>query len=149
MTREEYEARRRRLDEELRAAVEMLKTGHQTQVQALNLLWRMSSEGGAQPVAPPPPAEPKAAARRRGAGVLRDDVAAILPRLPELFTKDDIARLLGEVPDRASLLRVLRDLETAGSVFTETFGRGRNPSVYRRLVPAETSPDATSAAGSA
>jgi hypothetical protein len=149
MTREEYEARRQRLDEELRAALEMLKVGHQAQVQALDLLWRMSADGGAQPSAPPPASKPKPAAHRRGAGVLRDEVTAILPRLPELFTKDDVARLLGEVPDRASLLRILRELETTGSVRTEIFGRGRNPSVYRRLVPAAATPDATSAAESA
>lgn len=46
MTREEYEARRRRLDEELRAALEMVKAGHQAQVQALDLLWRIGSAAG-------------------------------------------------------------------------------------------------------
>lgn len=38
-----------------------------------------------------------------------------------------------ETPDRASLFRVLRTLEMDGWLRTETFGRGRNPTIYRRL----------------
>ncbi len=140
MTRDEYEARRRRLDEELRAALEMLKTGHQAQVQALDLLWRMSSESGVPPPAPvspweSSPSEPRAA-RRRPAGALYDEVAAALPGLPERFTKDDVAQILTETPDRASLFRALRTLEEEGLLRIETFGRGRNATIYRKLGPA-------------
>ena len=145
MTREEYEARRRRLDEELRAALEMLKAGHQSQVQTLDLLWRMSAEGGAPPPEPASPPESKAP-RRRQAGVLLNEVAAVLPRLPELFTKDDVVQVLPETPDRASLFRVLQTLEMEGWLRTETFGRGRNPTIYRKLVPSAPPPEAGNAA---
>lgn len=140
MTPDEYEARRRRLDEELRAALEMLKAGHQSQVQALDLLWRMSAEGGAPPPGPASPSESSPSetrpARRRQAGSLRDEVAAALPNLPERFTKDDVGRTLTETPDRASLFRALRTLEEEGLMRIETFGRGRNPTIYRKLGPA-------------
>jgi hypothetical protein len=144
MTREEYETRRRRLDEELRAALEMLKAGHQSQVQALDLLWRMSSEGGAPPPEPASPPESRTA-RRRQAGVLLNEVAAVLPRLPELFTKDDVVQVLPETPDRASLFRVLQTLEMDGWLRTETFGRGRNPTIYRKLAPSAPPPEAGNA----
>lgn len=132
MTREEYEARRRRLDEELRAAVELLKAGHQAQVQALDLLWRISTDGAAAPDPSPalPPAAPRS--RRRGPGELLHEVTAILPQLPESFTKDDVSRVLSDPPDRSSLFRVLRELEVAGRVRVERYGGGRIPTVYRR-----------------
>lgn len=140
MTRSEYEARRRRLDEELRAVLEAVQAGHQARVQLLELMWGMSSTGKAEPsatpAAVPEPPEPEPRPRRRGAGQLMDGVVEVLPRLPERFTKDDIEKALGERIDRASLLRILRDLEQEGWLRTETVGRGKYPTVYRRTVSA-------------
>lgn len=132
MTRSEYEARRRRLDEEMRAAIELVRSGHQAQVQALELLWRMSAEGAPEP-APPPPPEPEAHPRRRGAGALRAEVEEVLLQLPETFTKNDVEKLLKEPADRASLYRVLQELQKDGWIKAEDFGRGRNPARYRQL----------------
>ena len=131
MIREEYEARRRRLDEELRAAIEMLKAGHQAQVQALDLLWRISTDGSAAPDPFPVPAPAAPKGRRRGAGELLQEVLAILPRLPEMFTKDDVLRALPDPPDRSSLFRVLQELEVTGRLRVESYGSGRLPTVYR------------------
>src|SRR5687767_2786735 len=105
MTRDEYEARRRRLDEEMRAAIELVKAGHQAQVQALDVFWRTSGGAAPEPEAPPPP-EPEAGPRRRGAGELRAEVEEILLELPETFTKNDVEKRLKEPADRASLYRV-------------------------------------------
>ncbi len=132
MTRDEYEARRHRLDDELRVAMELLKAGHQAQVQALDLLWRMSTEGGATPPGPVPAPAPARKPRRRGAGELLTEVLAALPRLPELFTKDDVGKALPDPPDRASLFRVLRELKEAGRLRIESYGSGRFPTVYRQ-----------------
>lgn len=132
MTRSEYEARRRRLDEEMRAAIELVRSGHQAQMQALELLWRMSAEGAPEP-APPPPPEPEAHPRRRGAGALRAEVEEVLLQLPETFTKNDVEKLLKEPADRASLYRVLQELQKDGWIKAEDFGRGRNPARYRQL----------------
>jgi hypothetical protein len=138
MTRSEYEARRRRLDEELRAVLEAVQAGHQARVQLLDLMWGMSNTGAPEPEAPPPqatpkPPEPEPRPRRRGPGELLDGFLEILPRLPELFTKDDIEKALGERIDRASLFRILREVEQGGLLRTETPGRGRYPTVYRQM----------------
>jgi hypothetical protein len=137
MTRSEYEARRRRLDEELRAVLEAVQAGHQARVQLLDLMWGMSSTGALEPESPPPatpmPPTPEPRPRRRGPGELLDGIMESLPGLPELFTKDDIEKALGERIDRASLLRILRELEQDGWLRTETLGRGRYPTVYRRM----------------
>lgn len=142
MTREEYEERRRRLDAELRAGIELLEQGHRAQVRALDLVW--STQGDhplsapapqravppSQPAAPPAP-PPKR--RRRDPGEISNAVAAILDELPLVFTKDDIGRALGETPDRRTLHRVLRDLQQNGTVALESFGQGQTPASYRRL----------------
>jgi hypothetical protein len=145
MTRSEYEARRRRLDEELRAVLEAVQAGHQARVQLLELMWGMFSKGMAEPEAPPAvapkPPEPEPRPKRRGAGELLDRILA-LSELPDLFTKDDVERELGERIDRASLLRVLRELEQHGLLRIETRGRGRNPTVYRRLHSADSAGNA-------
>ena len=148
MTRTEYEARRRRLDEELRIGMELLKAGHQAQVQMLDLLWKtataeVDSAPGPAPSTPPPaPLPERRPPLRRGAGELVNEVAAVLPRLPEIFTKDDVGTALGAPPDRTSFHRVMRQLEDAGWVKTEELGRGRYPTSYRRLVAAAPPPDA-------
>jgi len=122
-----------------------VQAGHQARVQLLDLMWGMSSTGVPEPQAPPPAApelpEPEPRPRRRGAGELLDGVLEILPGLPELFTKDDIEKAMGERIDRASLLRILRELEQDGWLRTETLGRGRYPTVYCRVHSAAAPPD--------
>ena len=134
MTRSEYEARRRRLDEELRAALELIKVGHQAQVQGV-------VEPAAFPAEAPPQPRAESRPQRRGAGELLDEVMEILPRLPERFTKADIEKALKEPTDRATLFRLLRDLEESGWIRTETPGRGRNPTAYRQAGSAPASGD--------
>ena len=52
MTREEYERRRHRLDEERRAAIELFEAAHRAQLWALELVWLMSPENQAEPGTP-------------------------------------------------------------------------------------------------
>jgi len=70
-----------------------------------------------------------------------EEVEEILPQLPALFTKADVEKALEEPADRASLYRVLQELEQAGWLKTETPGRGRNPTVYRRRGSAASAED--------
>lgn len=152
MTRNEYEARRRRLDEELRAAMELLKAGHLAQVQMLDLLWKLSTDGTAAPATPDPSPigpvaqEPARQPRRRGPGELVDEVIDLLPKLPELFTKDDVAKILAEPADRSSLFRVLQELQANGWFKLDRAGQGRYPTVYRQRRSAKGGTDTSSAA---
>lgn len=54
MTRDEYEAHRQRLGEELRAAIELAEEGYRARLRALDLAW----QGSAPDPAPPAPAPP-------------------------------------------------------------------------------------------
>jgi hypothetical protein len=46
MTRDDYEQYRRRLDEELRAGMELMQAAHAAQVRALDLVWMSSGNAG-------------------------------------------------------------------------------------------------------
>jgi hypothetical protein len=146
MTREQYEEQKRRLAEQHRSLVEMVDSAYQTQLRALDMVWRMmSGEGPADPrpapapsAAPPQPAAPAPPAkRRRKAGELYEEVLAALPRLPELFTFSDVCRALGYNPDRGSLYRTLQELRELDYTAVHSAGTGTQPTRYRNLVPRE------------
>jgi hypothetical protein len=143
MTREQYEQRKRRLEEQLRAGIQLLESAHQAQVRALDLVWMLQAEEiAAEPmaetaeVAPPSP-EPTPApapspAPRRGTGHLENDLRTALPRLPGQFTRGDVCAALGYEPDRGTLHRLLQELVREGSVRVESVGSGRRATIYRR-----------------
>jgi len=140
MTREEYEDRRRRLDAELRAGIDLLEQGHRAQVRALDLVWSTQDPSTTpapqfQATMPPPAASaptPPARPRRRPLE-LANAVRGALHKLPPVFTKDDISRTLGETADRRGLFRVLLDLMQEGYLTIEERGQGRTPTSYRKL----------------
>ena len=145
MTRNQYEQHKQRLEEQLRAGIQLLETAYQAQVRALELVWMLQAEAGGEPAAfvPPEPAPAPSPAkqetppspsrpRRRGAGELEDEVRAVFPRLPEEFTRRDVCEALGFEPDRGSLFRILRELVWEGSAHIESTGAGQTPTVYRK-----------------
>lgn len=155
MTREEYEQRKRRLEEQLRAGIELLEVGYREQMRALELIWRARSQEGMAPAAPavpettPPPAVqgeapgPAPAAppkRRRGAGELLEEVVEALDSLPEVFDHNQVCAVLGYQPDRSSLFRIFRELTSEDILAVEKFGRGRVATKYRKI-ETDSSPD--------
>ncbi len=149
MTRDEYETRKRRLDEQLRAGVELLEAAHRYQVRALDLVWTMTTaeelisfplppaEGiprpEPQPAAAPAPAPaPPPKPRRRGDWELQNEVEAALARVPDVFDRNDICQALGYDPDRATLYRALLLLTEKGLTVIEARGDGRRPTRYRK-----------------
>jgi len=159
MTREEYEDRRRRLDEQLRAGVELLEAAHRQQVRALDLVWmttadeavalpsfpaESSSRPDAQPAAAPAqaPSGPPPRPARRTAWQLQDDVEAALAQVPDVFDRNELCRSLGYEPDRGSLYRTIWDLIGKGVLALEDRGSGRTPSRYRKTGAATAKADA-------
>jgi len=142
MTRDEYDQRRQRLDEQLRSGIELLQTAHRQQVRALDLVWATMAEEDLgfpaaetrQAAAPPPPAQPQppAHASRRRAGELYNDVRDALAKLPEVFDRNDVCEQLGYEPDRGSLYRTLQELIEEGILAREAPGAGRAPARYRK-----------------
>lgn len=137
MTRDQYEARRRRLEEELRSGMELLQASFQTQLRALEMVWMGASgepvstpEAAAPvPLAAPPEAERPA---RRSPEQVAEDVFEILEELPEPFDRGDICRAIGYQPDRVALYRLLTGLVREGELRIESRGEGRRATTYRR-----------------
>jgi hypothetical protein len=134
MTREEYELRRQRIEEETRIAVDLLQAACQAQLRALEVLWLASG----QPVnltpspaalqhASPAPVEP-----RRSLGRVFHDVVKMLPQLPEVFDRNDTCRALGYEPDRTALYRILNELVRDGKLRVVSRGSGRMSAKYTR-----------------
>ena len=149
MTREQYEQRKQRLDEQLREGIALLEAAHRQQVRALELVWSMSAEEalpsrippaetagarGPEPVvsSAPPPAPAPSPPRRRGAGELEGEVEEVLAGLPEEFDRNDVCRALGYEPDRGSLYRVLETLRQDGRIAIRNAGSGRVPTRYKK-----------------
>jgi hypothetical protein len=142
MTRDEYERHKRRLEEELRAGVELLEAAYRYQLRALELVWAATDGDGAaipppvvlpatlEPGAPPPAAPPRPGRRR--AGELLEAVRAALAQVPEAFDRNDVCEALGYDPGRGSLYRVLQDLEEEGALIVQSLGGGKVPTTYKK-----------------
>ena len=147
--REEYEERRRTLEEQHRADVGLLNAALELRLRSLERIWRESVEGERAAAAPEAPAavaqpttavpEPVPAAADPAPRPMRErysvvtDLEAALPRLPEIFDRHDIIRALGYVPARTTLLRALGMLTKEGVIAVEDPSPGGITTVYRRL----------------
>lgn len=137
MNDEEYEGRKRALEEMYQADLLMVRAAHETRLRCLEAL--RHSQAGASPappaaVAPAPAAAP---ARQRAAWAdnpdLRTAILEALPSLPELFTKEDVVRAIGFTPSRSSLQRVLMDLDARQVIRFGEISGGRHPTTYRKV----------------
>ena len=149
MTQKEYDERRRALEQELEADLALIHAAHEARVRSLDRLRQLATEGnepgavsgpftGAQnrPVTlrdtvPPPAAVARKPARPPGAFL--SDLDAVLPRLPEVFDKKDVTRLLGYEPTPSTFHRALSRLEEEGAVAVKEHSEGGVHTVYRRL----------------
>ena len=129
MTRDEYEASKARIEEHLRAGVELLQAAYRQQMEALDLVWRAGTE---EPMPSVPARVEEVPIRRRHAGELFCEVRDALSNLPEVFHRGDICDQLGYQPDRGSLFRALREMVEEGLLTIESRGDNRRPTLYRR-----------------
>ncbi len=126
---EEYEQRRRALEAQLRADLELVRAGYEAKLRALEALRReaaaetgtaVPSFGGddprqeaapkkGPPAAARPPAPPPPPVRRPNYEAM-EGLADALPGLPAVFDKRDLVRALGYTPSRATLMRAIDKL---------------------------------------
>ena len=57
MTRDEYERRKQRIEEQLRAGIELMESAYRAQIRALDLVWMVQAEEDAEAPSPPPARE--------------------------------------------------------------------------------------------
>jgi hypothetical protein len=162
MTREEFDQRKQRLEEQLQEGIELLRAGFHQQLRALELVWGNTAEGAEalasappagtrreQPAAPvqtsaaPPPATPSSSKR----GQLWRDIDAILDDLPQVFNRDDLVKALGYEPDPSALHRALRGLRRAGVIVLKARSVGKYPADYELVVEEEEEAEDVAAEG--
>jgi hypothetical protein len=136
MTRDEYERRKQRIEEQLRAGIELMESAYRAQIRALDLVWMVQAEEDAESPPPPPPAQqplrPPDKPRRRSAPEVDDDVRSAFGSLPETFTRRDVCEALGYEPDRGALYRSLQLLTRSGALRVESPGGGQRATTYRK-----------------
>jgi len=144
MTSNEFEERKRQLEEHHRAGIELLEAAHRRQIRALEIVYLTAASDEVQIPSPEAPAAEASstvmpmtavtppAFSRRGPGELREEIRAALSRVPQVFDRHDICRVLGQEPDRSSLFRALRELVQEGVLAVEDVGRGKVAGTYRQ-----------------
>jgi hypothetical protein len=148
MTREEFEQRKRRLEEQLQEGIELLKAGFRQQLRALEMVWMATTEVEDAPPRSPAEARPEELAApvrtsaappsrpRQKSGQLWADIDAALDQVPEVFDRNDLIKALGYEPDRSALHRVMRGLLRSGAIVLKSRNAGKIPAKYE-LVYAE------------
>jgi hypothetical protein len=53
--------------------------------------------------------------------------------IPEVFDRNDVVRVLGFAPKRATLFRALDELRDDGRIAEESPSKGRQPAQFRKL----------------
>lgn len=122
---------RRRLMDELQAALETVRAGCESGLRALEgLRAKMAEEGegAADGPMPPPPARARVPIMKWA-----EDLDAAVSRLPEVFTKADLVRELGYQPTRGTLLRAVDHLLLEGKIKVARASYGGVPTTYRKL----------------
>ena len=131
----EYERRKQRIEEQLRAGIELMESAYRAQMRALDLVWMVQAEEDAEAPPPPPvqePLRPPDKPRRRSAPEVDADVHAAFASLPETFTRRDVCEVLGYEPDRGALYRSLQLLTQSGALRIESRGGGQRATAYRK-----------------
>jgi hypothetical protein len=152
----DYERFRKRLEQQLRADVELIYEGYRAKLRAYESVaglrgdldgedWpplelapslapapgraQLSAAPAAAPEAPTPP-------RRRGkAYELFNAIFDLLATLPEVFDKGDLVRALGYEPRRTTLHGTLELLIEEGLIDVAQHGRGKQPARYQKIAP--------------
>ena len=149
MTREQYEQRKRRLEEQLRAGIQLLESAYLAQVRALDLVWMLQAEesgaGAAMALSSlPAPGTPAPASQERPPArsqpqphgqrtyTARDEIYASLSRLPETFTRNDVCKAIGYEPERGILFRILEELVRQGYIRIAERGAGQRATIYEK-----------------
>ncbi len=156
LSREEYDERRRRIDEQHRETIALVEAGRLAQIRALDMVWMASAagsvlpqieamalgtpverlteggEGAAVSSAPTAPEPPPAPQRRSPGGVL-DDIERVYDELPEVFEHHDLNRLLGHPLDRGAARRNLQLMIEDGLLAPDDSSTGHYRLRYRKL----------------
>ena len=143
----EYEQRRRAMERQLEADIELLRAAHETRVRALERLWLDLSEkeepsstngperggdGEAEVPIGTPTGTQGPPEVRKGYGEVSLDIEAVFDSLPEVFDRPELVRALGYQPVRTTFYRAIDALVAGGRITVEARSAGRHRTRYRK-----------------
>lgn len=162
----DYDRYRQRLEQQLRADVELLFEAYRAKLRAYETVARSRGEIGSGedpwpaldlpanllPPAPgaalppagapaPAPASAPRGRRRAEALTVREAIDEALLKVGETFDRRDLIRALGFTPHRSTFHRTMIDLVYEGTLEITQRGAGTIPSVYRKRSPATAAAD--------
>jgi hypothetical protein len=144
MRDDEYRKLRRALEEQREADLELIRAGYRAKLHALDMLWERSRVPGEPALPPAPETRPRGETQRPAetepvlykavlVNSVQEEVEAVLPRLPDVFDKQDVIRTLGWEPPRATLHRALAKLGAERRIAVQSRSRGRHATQYRKV----------------
>jgi hypothetical protein len=131
MDQNEFERRKRAIEEQLLADIEMLRAAARIKIEALEALASAEIRSASPPAKAPAP--PPAREGRRG-GTMQD-IMDTLPQLPEVFDKTDVIRILGFEPSRPAFHRAWNRLVSQEKIVMESPRDSRESLRFRKLKP--------------
>lgn len=162
MSTSDYERYRRRLEEELRADVELIYAGYLAKLRAYETVARVRGELegdvplGALTLSLPPASSPREAAptarralaapappppkKRSKTYEVIEAMEEALEKVDEVFDKVDLCRAMGFQPSHASFHRAINELTRDELVALHEPAYGRRPARFRKLSPAAPAP---------
>jgi hypothetical protein len=143
---EAYRAKLRAYETVARTRGELDGSGPWPELEISNLLPAAGSGSGEAPrLAPAPvpaagesaaaPAPPPERKKRRSPFEIHDAVDAALLQVEEVFDRRELCRALGFEPSRATLYRILKELQQEGRIAIVEHGSGTLRNRYRKLTP--------------
>lgn len=155
MQPEEYERRRRVLEAQLQADLELVQAGHEAKLRALEALRHAAASETITPVPsvggdprqvvapktsparlaspPPAPAPPPPPPPRRPDNDALFSLQDVLPGLPAVFDRNDVIRALGYTPSRTTLGRAISRLLVEEKIRIAQYSEGGKRTKYKKV----------------
>lgn len=161
MRNRELELRKRALEAQFQADVELLRAAYEVKLRAVEMTFLLTEEElpprllksramlrlsapvtekePLRPESDSPPPDPPKPARRRGEVV--KDLNSLFEALPEEFDARDVERVLGYKPSRGTMHRALSALRAGGWTKMSLRSDGPHPTRYRKISESTFSPE--------
>jgi hypothetical protein len=136
MRQDDFERRRRVLEEQLEQDLKLVREAHRAKLRALEAL---RSAAAAEEPSPPPSESPDETPVPAGSVVrkrprhLVETLEDAWDQLPAEFDKHDLYGILGDQPPRATLDRAIQELLLSERIVIHQSSGGRHRTKYRKV----------------
>ena len=131
MRQDDFERRRRVLEEQLERDLELVREAHRVKLRALEEL--RADVSGEAPSRPSKTTPAASVLQRRPPRHLVETLEDVWDQLPAEFDKQDLYRVLGHQPPRATLDRAINELLQSKKIVVHQTSTGWHRTRYRKV----------------